>query len=149
MRRSRGFTLIELMIVVAIIGVIASIAIPKFAEMIRKSSEGSSKGNLGSLRSALNIYYSDMEGTYASDLAVLTAAGKFLRVVPDAKTPDYHPASSTIDDNDDFGMGAMFVMDNGRWRYWNWQAGMNYRSQGMIWVGCGHTDSKGTVWTSY
>jgi prepilin-type N-terminal cleavage/methylation domain-containing protein len=68
--KKSGFTLIELMIVVAIIGILASIAIPKFADLIRKSKEGATKGNLGSLRSALSIYYGDMEGTYLMTLPV-------------------------------------------------------------------------------
>ena len=73
-RRSRpdGFTLIELMIVVAIIGTLAAIAIPKFAGLIRKSGEGASKGNLGALRSAMSIYYGDLEGQFPGDLAALT-----------------------------------------------------------------------------
>src|ERR1017187_2788762 len=95
MRKSpAGFTLIELMIVVAIIGILAAIAIPKFAELIRKSSEGASKGNLGSLRSSLSIYYGDMEGQYPAQLAALTISGKYLSAVPLAKTPNYHGDSS-------------------------------------------------------
>src|SRR3954465_10374062 len=86
----KGFTLIELMIVVAIIGILAAIAIPKFANLIRKSSEGASKGNLGSIRSALSIYYGDMEGQYPSDMASLTVAGKYLAAVPASKAPNYH-----------------------------------------------------------
>ena len=85
-----GFTLIELMIVVAIIGILAAIAIPKFAELIRKSSEGASKGNLGSIRSALSIYYGDLEGLYPSEMASLTISGKYLATVPNAKAPNYH-----------------------------------------------------------
>ena len=60
----RGFTLIELMIVVAIIGLLSAIAVPKFSDLILKAKEGNTRGNLGRLRSTLNIYYSDMEGYY-------------------------------------------------------------------------------------
>ena len=61
---SRGFTLVELMIVVAIIGILAAVAIPKFAQMLEKSREGATKGNLGAIRSAVSNYYADQQGWY-------------------------------------------------------------------------------------
>ncbi|OGS45829.1 MAG: hypothetical protein A2539_05520 [Elusimicrobia bacterium RIFOXYD2_FULL_34_15] len=64
MKIKKGFTLIELMIVVAIMGILAALAIPKFAALIKKSKEGSTKGSLGALRSALSIYYGSTDGTY-------------------------------------------------------------------------------------
>jgi len=62
LKAKKGFTLIELMIVVAIIGILAAIAIPQFAQLVAKSQEGATKGNLGTLRSSLSIYYGDLEG---------------------------------------------------------------------------------------
>lgn len=66
LRSKKGFTLVELMIVVAIIGILAGIAIPRYMNFIRRSREGATKGNLGAVRSALNIYYSDTEGIFPS-----------------------------------------------------------------------------------
>jgi|SRR5579859_269996 len=66
--KQKGFTLIELMIVVAIIGILAAIAIPRFAQMLEKSREGATKGNLGSLKSAASIYYGDVQGVWPSTL---------------------------------------------------------------------------------
>ncbi len=59
-----GFTLIELMLVVAIIGLLAAIAIPKFGNLVIKAREASVKGALGTLRSAISIYYANNEGQY-------------------------------------------------------------------------------------
>jgi prepilin-type N-terminal cleavage/methylation domain-containing protein len=137
----RGFTLIELMIVVAIIGILAAIAIPKFASLIRHSGEGTSKGNLATIRSAISIYYSDMEGTYPADMASLTIAGKYLTVIPPAKSPYYHTDSSLIEY-----AAAGNGSDAGGWQYNNF---VNAPNLGTVWVNCIHTDSMGTQWTSY
>jgi prepilin-type N-terminal cleavage/methylation domain-containing protein len=61
-KNQKGFTLIELMIVVAIIGILAAIALPKFADMLEKSREGATKGNFTAIRSAINIYIGDQAG---------------------------------------------------------------------------------------
>ena len=137
--KASGFTLIELMIVVAIIGILAAIAIPKFASLIRKSSEGASKGNLGAIRSALSIYYGDMEGQYPAVMSALTISGKYLGAIPPAKAPNYHPDASTETD-------AVTVTDVGGWVYDNTAGDANV---GNVWVGCTHTDTKGSVWSSY
>lgn len=85
MSRRKGFTLIELMVVVAIIGILAAIAIPKFASVIRKSKEGATKGALGSLRSAIAIYYGQMEGQYPTSITVAPFVGTFIDSIPTVK----------------------------------------------------------------
>jgi prepilin-type N-terminal cleavage/methylation domain-containing protein len=162
MKEKAGFTLIELMIVVAIIGILAAVAIPKFADLLRKSSEGQVKGNLGAMRSALSIYYGDMEGVYPSDAYSLTIAGKYIGAISSVKIPDYHPSTTIIRHNQNpnaFGCGSGYVLNTGEWIYWSDDgtlcsgapppAGQRARTQGEFWVACTHTDTKGTSWTSY
>ena len=57
MNNKNGFTLIELMIVVAIIGILVALAIPRYGDMIEKANHGATLGNLAAIRSAINIYY--------------------------------------------------------------------------------------------
>ncbi len=123
----KGFTLIELMIVVAIIGILAAIAIPKFADLIRKSNEGATKGNLGSVRSAVSIYYGEMEGTYPANWAYLTT--KYLDVIPEAKNY-YHGNSSAY-------TGGSVQPDVSGWFY---QSG-----NGSVLVACTHSDTKNLI----
>ena len=85
--KQKGFTLIELMIVVAIIGILAAIAIPRFAQMLEKSREGSTKGNLGSIKSAASIYYGDTQGYWPTTLQAFSgySFSKYLDTISPVK----------------------------------------------------------------
>jgi prepilin-type N-terminal cleavage/methylation domain-containing protein len=75
-RRRSGFTLIELLIVVVIIGILASIAIPKFSNTKEKAYIASMKSDLKNLGSAMESYYTDNNSTYAPNATALGTAFK-------------------------------------------------------------------------
>jgi len=70
-RKDKGFTLIELMIVVAIIGILAAIAIPNFMNYQCKAKQSEAKSNLGNIRTTQEAYYAE-HNSYAK---VLSDAG--------------------------------------------------------------------------
>ena len=74
-KNQKGFTLVELMIVVAIIGILAAIAIPKFANMLEKSREGATKGNLSAINSGIALYVSDNQGITPATLDTVSSQG--------------------------------------------------------------------------
>jgi len=69
-RNSKGFTLIELLIVVVIIGILAAIAIPKFANTKEKAYIAAMKSDLRNLVTAQESYFADYV-TYTSSQANL------------------------------------------------------------------------------
>ena len=80
MKRTRqGFTLIELLIVVVIIGILAAIAIPKFADTKKKAYITAMKSDLKNLVPAAEAWFSD-NNTYAGFTAPTGSAGVSLTI---------------------------------------------------------------------
>jgi general secretion pathway protein G len=76
----RGFTLVELMIVMAVIGILLTIAIPAYLQAIKKAKEAVLKEDLHTMRTAIDQYTVDKEKA-PQGLDDLVQAG-YLKVIP-------------------------------------------------------------------
>ncbi len=83
MRRSppaRGFTLIELLVVLSIIGLLLSLAVPRYFQGVEQAREAALRQDLAVMRDAIDKHHSDT-GRYPSSLAELVTK-RYLRKVP-------------------------------------------------------------------
>jgi general secretion pathway protein G len=76
----QGFTLLELLVVMTIIGILAAVAIPALRDSPQRAREAALKEDLFTLRSTIDQYHGD-KGYYPPDLATLVTDG-YLRQIP-------------------------------------------------------------------
>ena len=64
MNKSKGFTIIELIVVIAIIAILAAIVMVNVTQYINKGKNAAIKGNLGTMQTNATIWYDQNSGTY-------------------------------------------------------------------------------------
>jgi len=79
--RQRGFTLIELIVVMAIVALLASIAAPRYFNSLQKSRETALRSSLAVMRDAIDQYAAD-RGQYPDSLQQLAEA-RYIREIPE------------------------------------------------------------------
>ena len=81
MHKRRGFTLIEVLVVLAIIATLLSLVAPRYFDTISRAQETSLKHDLATMRDAIDKYYAD-NAAYPDTLEDLVQ-GKYLRGIPE------------------------------------------------------------------
>lgn len=142
--RKKGFTLIELMIVVAILGILAGVATGKFSDLVSKSKESRVKNSLAALRSGLSIYYSDNQFYPGDPNTSLTAGTKYLAAIPPLEIP---PVQSQGNPGHPSGNSIALLLDDQSTGQWAYLFAGTTDSQFV--VNCTHMDTRGLAWSAY
>ncbi|MEI7529214.1 MAG: type II secretion system protein [Elusimicrobiota bacterium] len=144
--KKAGYTLIELMIVVALISILLGIAVPKLVATMHRSKEGATKTNLSNIRAAIQVFYADNEGVYPEDdLVSLTARGKYMNNIPVTTIYNiyHHPTSSKVEL---LSVDSQPLSDTAGWVYVSDRAHPRW---GSVFINCTHPDLNGMTWSQF
>lgn len=155
LRKIAGFTLIELMMVVAILGILAVVSMPRFAKMVQKANEARGKGNLVAIRGSMRIYYADNEGNYytpapGDDKSLDFLVPLYIEAIPEAYTGQkiewgtaggfYHEGKTRSNYNP-----TTYTVDNVQPYEWYW----NEMAGNIVWINCSLQDTRNNYITSW
>ena len=152
-----GFTFIELVIFVAILGIVAALAYPKLQQIREKTREAATRANICAIKAAISIYYGEHEGIWPTTLDVNDKTpgygfGNYLLVMPKVLVthpadPSQSPAGNkvtyksfkdepSLENPESYGTG---------WRY----DGPGQSNTGRIWINSSYSDINGDSYTTY
>ena len=120
----RGFTLIELMVVVVIIGILAAIAIPNFVKVIEKAKVASVKSNMHSVQVSVEGISVDSAGAYPKNEGTVEAELPKNLKNPYKASETYGDVfelsvADTLSDPDPSTMGHVkYTVNNSQTKYW-------------------------------
>lgn len=86
LKKRKGFMLLELIIVVAIIGILAAVAIPNLVGMTDEAKVAKIQSDLSTIATAMEVYHVKKGGTYPNDLSTLAGDNGYLKKIPEPPT---------------------------------------------------------------
>lgn len=118
-RHSKGFTLIELMIVVAVVAILASIALPAYNDSVRKSRRGQAKADLVEYAQLLERYHS-VNNTYVGFTLPTTqspreagATARYQLALPTQTANTFVISAGALDGQQDDRCGDLSISNTG------------------------------------
>lgn len=98
LKKQEGFTLVELMVAVVILGILAGIGVQQYAQLQETAREKAHEANRRIIKSAAEMYYI-VEGTYPKNIGVLVEEG-YLEKVPESPWDGAEPYALEFEDDD-------------------------------------------------
>jgi len=136
----KGFSAVEILILVVVLAVLVGFTIPKFQALVSKAKEGSTKHELRRMRSAIAAYYGENQGVYPTD-DLKSLVPQFIEKIPTAHIPGLPPSSQVS-----VGSYEQAFTNTGGWAYVNDPTDPRF---GDVFVNTDKQDSYGVAWDKH